>query len=391
MKQAIILAAGEGRRLRPFTANRPKSMIYIAGKPIIQYVIEALAAIGIMDIVIVVGYKREQVYDYLGDGRQFGVSVKYVIQDKQIGTAQALSRVKGLADDFFMVLAGDKLITSETINELSQRKTPAILIKKAEDPTRYGVVKMEKERVTNIEEKPTVPQGNLINTGIYIFEKNIFNFIDDRLDIPEVINNMLEKNVQISAIETNQPWLDVVYPWDILLLNNNVLEKTATTYNGTVEPGVTIKGRVKIGKGTVIRANSYLVGPIVIGDNCEIGPYVCVYPSTSIGSNVKIHPFSRIKNCVIGDNVVLGANTDIDDSIFGSGCNIGSHFAALSEKAELRVDWQVYLVTVGAMIGEMCEIGNQVVALPGVIVGNYSKIRSQKTVSGVLADKSIVV
>ncbi len=391
MKQAIILAAGEGRRLRPFTANRPKSMIRIAGKPIIQYVIEALASINIREIVIVVGYKREQVFDYLGDGKQFGVSIKYVIQDKQIGTAQALNRAKELADDYFMVLAGDKLITPETIKDLELRNSTTVLVKRVEDPSRYGVVRMDKERVVDIEEKPSIPRGNLINTGIYVFEKNIFSFINNKLDIPEVMNDVLERGVLISGVETDQPWLDIVYPWDILTLNSTLLGKTATTYAGTIEPGVTIKENIKIGKGTIIRANCYLAGPVVIGENCEIGPYACIYPSTSIANNVKVLPFSRIKNCVIGDNVILGASTDIEDSVIDNGCNIGSHFSAFSEKAEIKIDWQVYLMNVGTMIGEMCEIGSQVVALPGVILGNYSKIRSQKTISSTLADKSIVV
>ena len=115
MRQAIILAAGEGQRLRPFTVQRPKSMLTIADKPILQYVIEALAANGIRDIVLVAGYKKEQVFDYFGSGEQFGVQITYVTQDTQVGTAHALSMAEEAARDEFLVLAGDNLISAETL------------------------------------------------------------------------------------------------------------------------------------------------------------------------------------------------------------------------------------------------------------------------------------
>src|SRR4030066_1905106 len=110
MKQAVILAAGEGQRLRPFTVTKPKVMLSIAGKPMLCYVIEALAQHGIRNIVLVVGYRREQVFDYIGSGEQFGVKVAYVTQDKQLGTAHALAQAKEVAESEFLVLSGDKLI-----------------------------------------------------------------------------------------------------------------------------------------------------------------------------------------------------------------------------------------------------------------------------------------
>jgi UDP-N-acetylglucosamine diphosphorylase / glucose-1-phosphate thymidylyltransferase / UDP-N-acetylgalactosamine diphosphorylase / glucosamine-1-phosphate N-acetyltransferase / galactosamine-1-phosphate N-acetyltransferase len=391
MKQAVILAAGEGRRLRPFTLNKPKAMIVIAGKPIIQYVIESLVSNGIRDIVLIVGYKREQIFDYFGDGKQFGVNIRYITQNKQLGTAQALNQAKGFTEEEFVVLPGDKLITPETLSEVVQNKPTAILVKQVEDPSRYGVVRLEKGQVIGITEKPSMPQSNIINTGIYIFKKDIFDYILTKLDIPDVINELLQNDISIPALETNQPWLDVVYPWDILDLNATILEKTPTIHNGTIEPGVTLKGHVSIGKGTTIRANSYIIGPTVIGNNCDIGPNVFVSASTSIADNVKIAPFNHIKNSMIGDNVNIGAGSDISDSIIDNGCSIGSHFYAYSEETEVNIDWHVYMIKMGAMIGESCQIGGGVVALPGVIVGNYCKIKPLKIINGTLADNSLVM
>src|SRR4030042_1554644 len=110
MQQVIILAPGEGQRLRPFTVTRPKAMLSIADKPILQYVVEALAQNGIRKIVFVVGYRKEQVYDYMGSGERFGVDITYVTQESQLGTAHALSQTRSVAEDEFLVLHGDNLI-----------------------------------------------------------------------------------------------------------------------------------------------------------------------------------------------------------------------------------------------------------------------------------------
>jgi len=113
--KAVILAAGEGQRLRPFTVTKPKVMLSIAGKPILQYVIESLAQNGIRNIVLVVGYRKEQVFDYLGSGEQFGVDITYITQERQLGTAHALAQAKAATEKEFLVLPGDNLIEADTI------------------------------------------------------------------------------------------------------------------------------------------------------------------------------------------------------------------------------------------------------------------------------------
>ncbi|MFC2042427.1 sugar phosphate nucleotidyltransferase, partial [Chloroflexota bacterium] len=130
MKQAIILAAGEGQRLRPFIVNRPKVMLSIADKPIIQYVVETLAQKGIRNIVLVVGYHKEMVYDAMGSGEQLGVDITYVTQEKQLGTAQALMQAKELAEDEFLVLPGDNLIAPDTIPQVTEIKPEAVVVKR---------------------------------------------------------------------------------------------------------------------------------------------------------------------------------------------------------------------------------------------------------------------
>jgi len=391
MKQAVILAAGEGQRLRPFTANRPKTMISIADKPVLHHVVESLVQNGIRNIVLVVGYKREQVFDYMGSGEQWGIDITYVTQKKQLGTAHALAQAKDTVEDEFLVLPGDNLVEADTIAQFVTTDSEAMLVKRVDNPTRYGVVTIEDGVVKGIIEKPQQAKGNVINTGIYAFNRKIFSFIGSELDIPDVINNMIAEGNYLNAHETEGTWLDIVYPWDILNLNNTILRQTQPSQGGTIETGVSLKGIVSVGKDTVIQSNSYLVGPVVIGNGCDIGPSVCIMPATSIGDNVVISPFSEIKNSVIGNDVSIGAGCIIQDSVIDKGCVINGQFTAGSGQAEIKVDNEYHSVNTGAMLGEGCSIGNSVVAEPGVIVGNYSQIQSLKVISGRLPDRSLVL
>jgi len=390
MKQAVILAAGEGQRLRPFTVNRPKTMLSLADKPILQYAVEALAENGIRDIVLVVGYRKEQVFDYMGSGERFGVNITYVTQDKQLGTAHALAQAQPVVGDEFLVLPGDNLIAAATIARFITMKPTAVLVKRIDNPLRYGVVTVDRGVVKIIVEKPREAGGNTVNTGIYAFDKQVFNFTESVLDIPDVLNNMIAAGHTISALETDGTWLDVVYPWDILSLNNAVLRQIQASAGGTIESGVSITGEVAVGRDTVIRPGSYLAGPVVIGDGCAIGPQVCILPATSIGNNVVISPFTLIENSVIGDDVSIGPGCIIQDSVIDKGCILKGHFTACSNQSEVSVNGESQVVTVGAMLGEGCRLGNNVVAQPGVTVGNYCQIQPLKLISGTLPDRSLV-
>ncbi|MFC1991678.1 bifunctional sugar-1-phosphate nucleotidylyltransferase/acetyltransferase [Chloroflexota bacterium] len=390
MKQAVILAAGEGQRLRPFTVTKPKTMLSIADKPILQYVVEALAQNGIRDIIIVVGYRREQVFNYMGDGEQFGVKIVYITQDKQLGTAHALMQTREAVGDEFLVLPGDNLIDADTIARFVNTKPTAMLLKSVENTARYGVVTTEGNTVRGIIEKPQEAESDIINTGIYAFTREIFNYIDSELNIPDVINNMIAQDYTISAQETDGTWLDVVYPWDILKLNDAILRRIPASLGGTIEAGASIKGLVSIGKDTVIRSNCYILGPVVIGKNCDIGPNVCILPATSIGDNVVISPFSEIENSVIGNDVNIGPASTIQDSVIDESCVIQGHFTACSGEVEARVNDEHHLVTVGAMLGVGCCLSNSVTAQSGVIIGNYTQIQAMKLVSGQLPDRSSV-
>jgi UDP-N-acetylglucosamine diphosphorylase/glucosamine-1-phosphate N-acetyltransferase len=390
MKQAVILAAGEGQRLRPFTVNRPKAMLPIADKPILQYIIEALAQNGIRDIILVVGYRKEQVYDYLSSGEKLGANINYINQLSQLGTAHALMQARDAVDDEFLVLPGDNLIEARTIADFVQVNPEALLAKRVSSPDRYGVVNIEDGEIQAIVEKPKEASSNLVNTGIYAFTREIFKYTEDVLDIPDALNNMLAEGYTIKALETEGTWLDVVYPWDIISLNHAVLRNTGVSLGGTIEAGVSVRGNVVVGPESVIRSGSCIYGPAVIGSGCDIGPQVCIMPATSIGDNVTVAPFSEVKNSVIGNDVTIGSGCVISDSVIGQGCKLGGRFTAIGGQSEVGLNGENATINVGVIMGEECQVDSHVTAQPGVIVGNYCQVKMMKVLSGRLPDRSLV-
>ena len=381
MKQAVVLAAGEGNRLRPFTVNKPKAMLAVAGKPILQYVIEALAQNGIREIALVVGYRREQIFDYMGSGEHFNVDINYVNQERQLGTANALMQANTAVDKEFLVLPGDKLIDAGTISAFVSTGPEAMLVKKVENPIRSMVVTVNDGLVREA----------MVNTGIYAFNDKIFNLIEGEQTIPMALNKMLAGGEKLNAVETGGTWLDITYPWDILSLNDIVLRSIEPGMAATTEDNVSIRGPVVLGENTVIKPNSYIEGPVVIGRGCEVGPNACLMPSTSIGDNVAIAPFTQIKNSVIGNDVSIGPNSIIHNSVIDKGCIIAGHFSAISSETEVKIHDIHHIVTIGAMMGEGCRLESHIVAMPGAIIGNYSQVQSLKTLSGKIPDKSIVM
>jgi glucose-1-phosphate thymidylyltransferase len=386
--QAVILAAGEGQRLRPFTANKPKVMIKVANKPILEYVVEALRDAGILDIVMVVGYRRSRIMDYFGNGSKWSVKIEYAIQQQQLGTAHALKQAEELiSDDEFLVLAGDNIVDSETIKKVNKPWTLAY--KEAEEPSKYGVVVVSNGKVEKIIEKPEKPISNLVNTGIYCFTSEIFERIGDQTDLISVINSMIEDGYEFRCVEANT-WVDIVYPWDIVKVNDFAIKFSGKIMAGKIEDA-NIIGDVSIGRNTIIRGNVYIKGPVVIGENCEIGPNAVIMPSTSIGNNVKIGAFSYIENSVIGDNVIIAPNCYIKDSVIDRGCIIKPNFTALSDLAEVKVGDEYHKVKTGVFIGEGCNIGAGVIAEAGTIIGNNVTISSLKIVRGVIPDNSMIM
>ena len=395
--KAVVLAAGEGTRLRPFTNSRPKVMIPVANKPILHYVVKALVESGVKDIVLVVGYKKERIMSYFGDGKGFGANIHYVVQERQLGTAHALNAASGQVDGEFLMVAGDNLIDSQAVVDLLNKgRGPSMAVTTSETPSKYGVVTLEGEAVTSIVEKPQKRIGNIISTGMYRFPPDIFKLIERGISEGEgAITNILQSHlgrVQLRAVHTQGRWMDAVYPWDLIKLNSFAFDLEGQEVNGTIEAGAVLRGPVAIGAGTKIRSGTFIEGPVAIGEGSEIGPNVVISASTSIGNGVTIGPFSYIEESLVSDNVSISSHAHISHCVLDEGVQIGPGFRSPASSATTHVEHEYFhLKRVGSLIGERSGIGSGVVIASGSIIGADCRISDQAKVAGNLADRSIVV
>ena len=246
--------------MRPFTMSRPKGMIPVGNRPILDYIVEALVQNGIKEIIMVVGYRKDTILSHFEDGRRFGARIEYVAQDKQLGTAHALSlAARHLTGEDFLTVAGDNLIDAQLVADLlARRKGPSMVVTESEIPAKYGVVQIVDGRINNIIEKPEVRVGNIINTGVYYFKSGILDlFLEQKFDMELGITQVLApviSRLDFTAVKTKGKWIDAVYPWDLPNINSSALEFHGQGINGTVENGVTIRGPVSVGKGSRIRS-----------------------------------------------------------------------------------------------------------------------------------------
>jgi bifunctional UDP-N-acetylglucosamine pyrophosphorylase/glucosamine-1-phosphate N-acetyltransferase len=403
--KAIVLAAGEGTRMRPLTYTKPKVMLPIANKPILEHLISELAKAGIKDIVLVVGYKDEIVRNYFNDGSEFGVSIEYVSQRKQLGTADALKSAIYLLEDDFIMLNGDNIVSRDDIKKIATSDEMAIGVVRVENPQDFGVVEIEDGKVKRIIEKPEKPPSNLINAGVYRFTSDIIEFLEKtplskrgEYEITDTIQLAINSGIEFKAVEMDT-WIDVGYPWDLLKANEFMLKNLKESIiEGEIEDGAYIKGNVVIGEGTVVRSGSYIIGPVVIGKNCIIGPNCFIRPYTSIGDNCHIGACVEIKNSIIMSNTNVPHLNYVGDSVIGENCNLG----AGTKIANLRLDEKEIYATVkgrkistgrrkfGAIIGDNVKTGINVSINVGTMIGNDVFIAPSAKVEGYIEPYSRV-
>ncbi len=272
--KAVILAAGEGSRMRPLTHTRPKVMLPIANKPILEHLLIEASRAGISEFIFVVGYCDKQVRDYFGKGERWGVNIVYCKQRKQLGTADAIKMVEGLVDGNFLVLNGDIIISREDIARLAGNSDTTLSVIKVEDERGLGMVELYEGRVVHIYEKTENPPSKMANAGLYLFTPDIFGAIAltaksprGEYEITASLQVMMDSGQDISYREIDH-WLDISYPWDLLSAKESLLAGIESQNLGEVEENVVMKGAVSVGKNTVIRSGSYIVGPVAIGQDC---------------------------------------------------------------------------------------------------------------------------
>jgi bifunctional UDP-N-acetylglucosamine pyrophosphorylase/glucosamine-1-phosphate N-acetyltransferase len=399
--KCVILAAGEGKRMHPLTYTRPKVMLPIANRPLLEWNLLNVKAAGIGEFLFIVGYKSEMVRSYFGNGKTWGVNIQYVNQGKALGTAHAISMAEAFVDNF-IVLCGDTIFGVRDIQAIVNKESSMGLVT-VENPKEYGLVKTDGNKVLRIFEKVETPFSNMINAGIYHFNKSIFDVIKvtgkskrGEYEITDSIN-MVAKKSPIEAVKVTE-WRDVVYPWDLLDANEELL-KTLPQSKRTFDKNITIKGPVAIGDNCNLLAGTYIEGPVAIGSECKIGPNCYIRPFTTIGNHCHIGNACEVKNSIIMDNSNVPHQNYVGDSIIGQNCNLG----AGTKIANLRLNKKNISVVLngktidtkrrklGTIIGDNVQTGINSMINIGTTIGNNAYVGPGAFVNGEIKPRTYIM
>jgi bifunctional UDP-N-acetylglucosamine pyrophosphorylase/glucosamine-1-phosphate N-acetyltransferase len=370
--KALILAAGRGTRLEPLTETQAKCMLPLAGRPILEHLVEALVKEGITDITILVGHLGGQIEEHFGSGEGFGAAISYLTQEERLGTAHAVGQAS--FDEDFLVLNGDTILPGGSIGAVveAHRDSSATLgLLEVENPSLYGVVELEGDRVIGIVEKPDAPKSNLANAGLYAFSPEIFDAIKrteksprGEYEITDSISLLIEEGRTVKGVTIEGSFLDIGTPWNYLDSNKALLDSMEMEVLGMVEDFVTIKGEIHLGEGSVIKSGTYIEGPVYIGRNSVVGPNTYLRSYTTIGDNCKVGNAVEIKNSIIMEGTNVPHLSYVGDSIIGRYCNFG----AGTKVGNLRLDNRNVKMR---LKGELVDSGRRKM---GTVIGDNVKL-----------------
>ena len=318
--KGIILHGGHGTRLRPLTHTGPKQLLKIANKPMSQYALEDLRDAGIKDIAIIIGdVYPEKVKEFYGDGKEFGVNLTYVYQDKPKGIAHAISLCEDfIGQDKFVVYLGDNILRtglSSYVKKFESSPNAAkILLAEVENPSQFGVAKIVDKKIIKIIEKPKNPPSNLAVIGVYFLTAKIFDIIRqlkpswrNEFEITEALQLLMDSGFGLEHDYVSGWWKDTGTPKDVLHANKLILESLTNSEKQNNDG-------IFIGKNCKIESGSKVIGPVIFGDNCIVHSSVTIGPFVSIGKNSHLKSCT-IKNSIIMDNCIIDAHIKITNSI----------------------------------------------------------------------------
>lgn len=378
---AVILCAGKGTRLLPLTENKPKPMLPVGGKPILEYIINKVENL-VDNIYLVVKYKKDMIIDYFRDHPK----ITFVEQGAIDGTGYALLSARNYLGDEFLVINGDIIFEDDLSGILSYENAMGLV--EVENPENFGVVLLDREgNVVEIEEKPKNPKSNLINGGVYKFQSDVLDILEDlepsergEVELTDAIKELIKER-RIKGVKLKGYWNDIGRPWDLLDSNRHILKGIKREIKGDIGKNVVIEGNVIVEEGAVIKHNSVIEGPAVIKSGAVVGPLAYIRPYTVLMENTFVGNSSEIKNSIVMRGTKIPHLSYVGDSIIGENCNFGCNTIT----ANLRFDDKPVKVNIkgkvvesvrklGVIMGDNVKTGVQVSFMPGVKVGSNSWI-----------------
>jgi len=383
--KAVILAGGEGRELFPLTQTKPKPMIKLLGKPILQYIIEELKTLGVTKILIVTGYKGEQIKNYFKKGSEFGLSISYAKQSKENDIKSAfLAAKKYLANDnefllLFSDIIAEKGLIQRTLNAYENTQADmAMALTLKGDTGNFGVVDIDyKGYVKSVGlATETDTKSNYIDAGCFVLKTTIFDELETQPNIPKSINARIKKGDKVIAAIWEKEWIDIGKPWNIIEANRLLLSKLTESRiasNVTIESNVVLKNVVIIDENTIISSGTVLNGPLYIGPNTYIGNNVLLRDHTSIDSNSLIGFGSEIKNSVLFSGTKIYRLCYVGDSVVGENTILSTNVMTINTETpikSIKMEVNGHMVDtgftkLGAIIGDNSIVGVNSMIFPG--------------------------
>jgi len=367
----VVLAAGRGTRMRPLTDRRPKPLLPVGDRSLLERVFETARDV-VDEFVVVTGYRGDAIRDGVGESYR-GRPIHYVEQAEALGTAHAVAQAEPVVDDDFLVLNGDVVVDASLPRALAEAGAPAIAATEVEDPRAYGVLSVDDDgSLAGIVEKPADPPTDLANVGCYAFEPEVFEYIEDtpesergEYEITTTIDRLLGDGRRIEVANYGGTWLDVGRPWELLAANELALAELdgGSEIAGAVEEGVRLRGPVVVEAGARVRSGAYVEGPVLIREGADVGPNAYLRGATVVGPDARVGHSVEVKNSVLMADASVGHLSYVGDSVLGRGVNFG----AGTNVANLRHDGENVRLTVK---GDRVDTGRRKL---GAIVGDGAK------------------
>ena len=370
--RAVLMAGGSGTRLRPLTCDLPKPMVPVLNRPMAEHIINLLKRHDIREIIATLHYLPDVMRDYFGDGSEFGVQMKYAVEEDQpLGTAGCVKNVEELLDDTFLVISGDSMTDfdlSAAIEFHKQKQSKATLVlARVPNPVEFGVVITDQDHhIKRFLEKPSSSEifSDTVNTGTYILEPEVLKYLPDQEECDfskDLFPLLLEKGEPMYGYVSEEYWCDVGHL-------EAYRESQYDALHGKVKIDFAYEEQspgIWIGENSSIDPSANIEAPVLIGNNCRIGARVNIEAGT-----------------VIGDNVTIGAEADLKSPIIWNGVIIGeqAHIWACSISRGVRVDRRAHIQE-GVTLGALCTVGEEAQISQGVRVWPSKQIESGATLN----------
>lgn len=391
---AVVLAAGEGTRLRPLTRNRPKSMLPAANRPILEYVLDALVEAGVEQICLVVGYKRDRVQDHFGPTYR-DVPLAYVHQEKQLGSGHALLRARSACEGPILVVNGDRLVDATAVSDVREaferHGEPTLAVREHREAGQYGAVRLHDGYLDELVEKPDTDEFRFINAGVYAFDGTIFDAIEStprqegELALPDTIARFVEAGDPVRGVRTGGLWADATYPWDLLTVADELFAR------GRIE-GPAVADGVWVADSARVHDRATLQSPVVVGPDCEVAAGAVIGPQVALGRNVTVGPNVTGVRSVLDADTRVQAGSVLVDTVTGEDCHLGPNTTVPGGPADVRVNDRVFTrQRLGAVFADRVRAEGDVSCVPGTLVGPDAHLGLGVRASGTIDSGSEVV